>query len=65
MQLSMNTNAGARDSEWWESLAKVLGKNGYVIFSVDGLEETNPCIDKMYNGTKLKCNEESRAGGRA
>lgn len=41
MWLSMNTNAGARDSSWWETLATTLGKNGAVIFSVDGLEDTN------------------------
>lgn len=67
MQLSMNTNAGARDSEWWESLAKVLGKNGYVIFSVDGLEETNHMYrqnvqwDKVENAMKSFVG----AGGRA
>jgi len=67
MQLSMNTNAGARDSEWWENLAKVLGKNGYVIFSVDGLEETNHMYrqnvqwDKVENAMKSFVG----AGGRA
>ena len=35
--LSMNTNAGAKKPEWWEELAKVFGKKGNVIFSVDGL----------------------------
>lgn len=39
--LSMNTNAGARDAEWWAELAKIFGRKGAVIFSVDGLEETN------------------------
>lgn len=39
--LSMNTNAGARDKEWWTELAKIFGKMGTVIFSVDGLEDTN------------------------
>ena len=37
----MNTNAGAREPEWWAELAKTLGRNGLVIFSVDGLEDTN------------------------
>ncbi len=41
MSLSMNTNAGAQKPEWWKQLANVFGNNGYVIFSVDGLEETN------------------------
>ena len=41
MWLSMNTNAGARDPEWWADVKKAIGKMGCVIFSVDGLEETN------------------------
>lgn len=39
--LSMNTNAGARDLDWWAELAGIYGKQGSVIFSVDGLEDTN------------------------
>ena len=39
--LSMNTNAGARDKDWWKELAKIYGRMGAVIFSVDGLEDTN------------------------
>ena len=39
--LSMNTNAGAKTAEWWKKLAKIFGKKGAVIFSVDGLEDTN------------------------
>ena len=41
MWLSMNTNAGARDSQWWSDLAIVFNGKGAVIFSVDGLEDTN------------------------
>ena len=43
MWLSMNTNAGARVSEVLES---TLGRNGLVIFSVDGLEDTTAHTDK-------------------
>ena len=39
--LSMNTNAGARSETWWYDLAQIFGRNGRVIFSVDGLEDTN------------------------
>jgi MoaA/NifB/PqqE/SkfB family radical SAM enzyme len=39
--LSMNTNAGARDAKWWAELANVYGRHGTVIFSVDGLADTN------------------------
>jgi len=41
MWLSMNTNAGAKNVEWWSELAQVFGKMGAVIFSVDGLRDTN------------------------
>ena len=41
MFLSMNTNGGARTAEWWSELSEVFGKHGAVIFSVDGLEDTN------------------------
>ena len=45
--LSMNTNAGARDAEWWKELAKIYGRMGTVIFSVDGLAE--PKIFQLKN----------------
>lgn len=41
MWLSMNTNAGAKNEEWWKELADVYGRMGAVIFSVDGLSDTN------------------------
>jgi MoaA/NifB/PqqE/SkfB family radical SAM enzyme len=39
--LGMNTNAGAREAQWWQELAKLFGDRGAVIFSVDGLKDTN------------------------
>jgi len=41
MWLSMNTNGGAKDEAWWRELAQVFGRMGTVIFSVDGLRDTN------------------------
>lgn len=41
MYLSMNTNGGARSVEWWQDLAGIFGKHGSVIFSIDGLRDTN------------------------
>ena len=46
----MNTNAGAKKPEWWRELAKTIGQNGHVIFSLDGLKDTTICIDKMLIG---------------
>jgi len=63
--LSMNTNGSARTIEWWQSLAKVFGKNGYVIFSIDGLEDTNHIYRKNTNWTKILENVKAfiNAGG--
>jgi MoaA/NifB/PqqE/SkfB family radical SAM enzyme len=67
MWLSMNTNAGARDVAWWTELAHVFGRMGTVIFSVDGLEDTNHIYrqgvvwDNVYRSMKAFI----AAGGRA
>ena len=42
MWLSMNTNAGARDEVHGGQNWPHHGKMGAVIFSVDGLRDTNP-----------------------
>jgi len=40
--LGMNTNGGLRNSKWWRELADIMsGERDYVVFSVDGLEDTN------------------------
>ena len=67
MMLSMNTNAGARDSSWWKQLAKTFGANGYVIFSVDGLAETNHLYRQNVQWDKVEnaMNSFIDAGGRA
>jgi len=67
MWLSMNTNAGARDEVWWTELANTFGKMGTVIFSVDGLHDTNHIYrqgvvwDNVYRSMKTFI----AAGGRA
>tara|TARA_R110002111_G_scaffold1968_2_gene13237 strand:- start:2891 stop:3910 length:1020 start_codon:yes stop_codon:yes gene_type:complete len=67
MWLSMNTNAGARSVEWWQQLAKIIGKNGVVIFSVDGLEETNHLYRQGVKWELVERNMKAfiNAGGRA
>lgn len=67
MWLSMNTNAGARDSDWWSQLAKIYGKKGAVIFSVDGLEDTNHLYRQGVNWSAVENSMRSfvAAGGRA
>jgi hypothetical protein len=40
--LGMNTNGALASEEWWKELAAILGQPlDYVIFSIDGLEDTN------------------------
>jgi MoaA/NifB/PqqE/SkfB family radical SAM enzyme len=67
MWLSMNTNAGARDEKWWTQLAQVIGKKGTVIFSVDGLADTNHIYRQGVNWDIVARNMKAfiAAGGRA
>jgi hypothetical protein len=40
--LGMNTNGGLRSIKWWKELAGILNQpRDYVVFSVDGLADTN------------------------
>jgi sulfatase maturation enzyme AslB (radical SAM superfamily) len=40
--LGMNTNGGLRNTDWWQELAGILNNpHDYVIFSIDGLSDTN------------------------
>ena len=63
--LSMNTNGSARTKQWWKDLAEVIGTDGYVIFSIDGLEDTNYLYRKNTNWDKILENAKSfiDAGG--
>jgi MoaA/NifB/PqqE/SkfB family radical SAM enzyme len=65
--ISINTNAGARPAEWWSQLAKVLGNEGRVIFSVDGLEDTNHLYRQnvSWPNVELAMHSFIKAGGRA
>lgn len=67
MWLSMNTNAGARDEDWWKELANVFGDKGAVIFSVDGLADTNHIYRQGVNWNIVERSMRSfiGAGGRA
>tara|TARA_B100001057_G_scaffold451664_1_gene494879 strand:+ start:3834 stop:4901 length:1068 start_codon:yes stop_codon:yes gene_type:complete len=65
--LSMNTNAGARDEVWWSDLATTFGRMGSVIFSVDGLRDTNHLYRQgvNWNNVERSMNAFIEAGGRA
>ena len=65
--INMNTNAGARDEAWWSDLAHVLGRMGSVIFSVDGLRDTNHIYRQGVNWDSVERSMRAfiSAGGRA
>ena len=65
--LSMNTNAGAKSPEWWTELAQVFGRMGTVIFSVDGLSDTNHIYRQgvVWNNVYRNMKAFIAAGGRA
>lgn len=67
MNLCMYTNGSAKKPEWWAELAKVLGKNAYVVFSLDGLEDTNHLYRQNTVWSKIMENAQAfiDAGGRA
>lgn len=65
--LSMHTNASLKKPDWWQRLAKVIGTKGYVIFSIDGLEDTNHLYRQNTVWEKIMENAKAfiEAGGRA
>jgi len=67
MQLSFHTNASAKTPEWWSRLPAAMGKNHYVVFSVDGLEDTNHLYRQGTVWKNIIRNAEAfiKAGGRA
>jgi len=54
LQITINTNAGARNLEFWSDLATILnGSNSYVVFGIDGLEDTNHVYRVGVNWNKV------------
>ena len=41
IRVTIHTNGGARNPDWWRSLAEVLPKDHKVVFALDGLEDTH------------------------
>jgi len=66
--LGMNTNGGLQSMTWWIKLARLLRKpNDFVVFSIDGLEDTNHIYRKNVSWEVLEANVASfiAAGGPA
>ena len=66
--LGMNTNGAIRSKEWWDELGSMLSNpTDYVVFSIDGIEDTNHIYRRNVVWSKLMRNVEAfiAAGGRA
>jgi hypothetical protein len=65
--IGINTNGAIRNTQWWKELAYYTNKNiySYVVFSIDGLEDTNHIYRKNVKWKKLIENVQSyiAAGG--
>jgi len=67
MMLSLHTNGSAKRPEWWAELAATIGRKGYVVFSLDGLEDTNHLYRQNTVWSKIMETAQAfiNAGGRA
>lgn len=66
--LGMNTNGGLRSVHWWSTLGKILTlPTDYVVFSIDGLQDTNHIYRKNVNWNIVIRNVQSfiNSGGNA
>jgi sulfatase maturation enzyme AslB (radical SAM superfamily) len=62
--LGMNTNGAIGTTFWWHSLAKIMNQPlDYVVFSIDGLEDTNSDYRVNVNWTKLMQNAQAFIAG--
>ena len=52
--LGMNTNGAIQNTAWWQSLGEIFHRHqDYVVFSIDGLEDTNHNYRRGVNWHKL------------
>jgi sulfatase maturation enzyme AslB (radical SAM superfamily) len=66
--LGMNTNGALKDHTWWHELGSIFNQpQDYVVFSIDGLEDTNSVYRVNVNWKKLMTNVDAfiSAGGSA
>lgn len=65
--ITMMTNGGARDEQWWSDLAKLSKGKLSVVFGIDGLEDTNHLYRRHVSWEKLmaNCRAYIAAGGNA
>lgn len=66
--LGMNTNGGLQNTLWWFELGRIFNQpQDYVVFSIDGLEDTNPVYRKGVTWSRVMQNARAfiEAGGSA
>lgn len=66
--LGMNTNGAIQNTFWWHELGRMFNRpQDYVVFSIDGLEDTNATYRRGVDWSKLMANADSyiSAGGSA
>lgn len=66
--LGMNTNGALQNTTWWHQLGNMFDQpQDYVVFSIDGLEDTNSVYRQNVNWSKLMQNAAAyiAAGGSA
>ena len=66
--LGMNSNGGLQRASWWSTLASIFtGTEDYVVFSIDGLEDTNSIYRVNVNWHRVMTNARTfiMAGGSA
>lgn len=66
--LGMNTNGSIRTTKWWTDLAEIFSNPyDYVVFSIDGLEDTNHIYRRNTVWSKILENAQAfiKAGGTA
>ena len=51
--INIMTNGSARSKDWWIELAGIIGDRGKVVFSIDGLEDTNSIYRVNSNFEKI------------
>ena len=63
----IHTNGSLRNVSWWKKLAEVMPKDNYVIFALDGLEDTHSIyrIGTDYNQILKNAKAYINAGGQA
>jgi len=66
--LGMNTNGALQNTKWWQQIGRLFNHTeDYVVFSIDGLSDTNHVYRVGVNWQKLMDNVKAfiQAGGRA